>query len=113
MSDKTVGSTNGPFAVLFRINLIFLPLMVSGLVALSTWLVSEIFTLRAQVQVVEQKLVNFSAEGPRYTPVHAQRDQLVLREEIMEQVEREYPPRWLRDTVESLARRVESLERKE
>lgn len=109
--QKTVGAANGWQAALFKMNLIGLPLGMSGIIGLCTWMVTAIFETKEDVAVLTERVEAFISAGPRYTPTHAKADRLELKNEIMLEVERQYPPQWLRDMVESLRKRVDHLER--
>ena len=112
MEAKKIGELNGWQTALFRVNLIFLPIIMSSLVALSVWLVTATFETQRELAVLREQVQGFISVGPRFTPSHAALLKAETKEEILHLVNDQYPPKWLVATVEALARRVEALEKK-
>lgn len=75
--------------------------MVAGALALplftawATWTTSQIFAMKSEQ-------VAFMAVGPRYTSLQAQIDHAETRRVVLDEIEDNYPPQWLRDAVASL-----------
>lgn len=113
MTDDTkIGQLNGWRSLLFQLNLIVLPVALTGVLTLSVWIVVQIFTLRQDHAVLAHEVKSFTSAGPRYTPKDARADGLDLKNDILDEVEKNYPPQWLRDTIDSHARRIEALEQR-
>lgn len=78
MSNQKIGEINGKWALLFKA---LLALNGIALVPWATWQTLVSFELRQQQAIMSREMTIFFGAGPRYTPLDAERDQLILRTE--------------------------------
>lgn len=79
MSSKKIGELNGPWAFLFKLSNILLPMVVAWCV----WATSQIYALEIRLARSEQ----WMAQGPRFTSVDADRLRLQILTEVSEQAD--------------------------
>ena len=108
---QQIGQMNGPWAFLFKTLMGTACVIIPAVISLQIWFVQKIQRIEINQAEFAAHMSNFVSEGPRYTPEMARRDNLEMRNEIMEEVEERYPPEWLTREMESLARRLEHLEK--
>jgi len=74
MSTKKVGELNGPWAFMFKLSNILLPMVVAWCV----WATNQIYVLEIRQAKTEQ----WMNQGPRFTAVDAERLRLQILEEV-------------------------------
>jgi hypothetical protein len=102
MPEK-VGELNGKWSILFRAQLAVGAIVLPLIIAWCTWATVEVFKVQTDLKV-------FMAAGPRYTPADARSEILKMKEEILNEVEQNYPPEWLKEQLrelKDLVRRVD------
>jgi hypothetical protein len=88
--NKTIGSINGVWGLLFKLALVIVPMLIPW----GVWLTSETFANRA-----------FRESMPRFT----RSDGAVLKEELMGEIH-QLPPRDWRDRILQLESRLHTIE---
>ncbi len=113
-----VGELNGKWSILFRATLATSAVVLPFLVSLNVWLVVSAFEQKARLDLIDYRLGQFIGAGPRYTATDAQVDLARFREELLKEIKRDFPPKWLVDRVDAIAlearqahMEVEALER--
>jgi len=107
--EQKVGNVDGWFGLLFKLNLIAMPICLSGIVALLVWLVQTTNENSSRLSLVTQRVDSWEARGPRYSSVDAKADHLTTRENILEYVRVNYPPQWLKETIDLYGREIQAL----
>lgn len=72
---KPLGELNGKYALLFKINMILLPIIFASLLTWGIWVTSSIYSLRGFVEY-----------GPRF----GHKDAAVLADKLMDHVDEHY-----------------------
>lgn len=108
---KRIGELNGKWAILFRFVLSMATLALPAVVSLQVWEIKKLHELEVEQTRLRTSFELFSRAGGRYTPEMAKADNLELKQGIWNEIEKKYPPEWLRQMVESHGRRIETLER--
>lgn len=98
-----IGQMNGKWAIIFKVVLSSAVFIIPSLLAWCTWVTVAMFSLQSQFSA-------WNAVGPRYTSTQAQVDQLNMRNDILTEIAKNYPPQWLRDEVASMSRRLSAIE---
>lgn len=109
---KRIGDGNGWMLIIFKLNLVAIPIALSALIGLNVWLVTNIFQIQNQVNLLHHRVNEWDQKGPRYSSIDAKADRLELREDILQHIQENYPPKWLRDLVDAHDKRLEALEMK-
>jgi len=107
--EQKVGNIDGWFGLLFKLNLVAIPICLSGIVTLLVWLVQTTNENSSSLALVTQRVDSWEAKGPRYSAVDAKADHLTTRESILEYVRVNYPPQWLKETIDLYSREIEAL----
>lgn len=76
--NRTIGAMNGRWQGLFKLALVIVPVAITGWLAHATWATVCIFSLRPDV--------------PRYTEAEAERDNLKLKQEVLEAIDKRLLP---------------------
>lgn len=99
-----VGNLNGKWAVLFKAQLAVGAFLLPSIMAWATWATVQLFGIKSEIR-------SFMAVGPRYTATDAHLDQAVLKADILKTTQEEFPPKWLKDELSSISRRIIALEK--
>ncbi len=105
---KTIGNLNGKWAILFKATLSTCVIIFPSIIALNVWFVKTIHGIELKQAEVAAELKLLANTGARYTPAMAEAENLRLKQAILEEISRNYPTR---REIDSLARRMESVER--
>ena len=74
LNDKPIGALNGPWALLLKLNLIIMPILLTGLITLNVWFVRSIHAHDVRLATFEE----WKNIGPRFL----QKDAELLKLEI-------------------------------
>jgi len=89
--------------MLFKVQLSISALLFPMIVAWCTWVTVQVFS-------ADSDFKEFKAAGPRYTFAQAELDHLKVKNEIMGEIAKNYPPTWLRDQVADIVNRLTIIE---
>lgn len=81
-----IGQLNGKWSILFRALMVVGAIFAPFFITLSAWLVTSIYDVRLDQAILAGKIEAFIDSSPRYTPDMAERDNLRLKAELLDDV---------------------------
>lgn len=109
--DTHIGNLDGKWSILFRACIGTFVIGLPFIIGFNVWVVQSLNRVNTNIQLVSQSLEHI-ANKDVYTKAEAELAMEKQRREIMATIEAQYPPKWMRDTVESHGLRLVALEMK-
>lgn len=106
--QSTIGDLGGAWLYAFRLILGALVGLIPLGIGLAVWLIQTTHQHATQLAVIDHRLSGFVSAGPRWTPSDAAASHAQLRDQILSQVRKDFPPAWLIDRLDQLALQIEA-----